>query len=417
MKKRILIIVLVIGFIKAEAQTSAFKSIDSLLTIGRYKKALVKLKKLPSTFKTNIKTAKIYTSIDDNKKAAKYFEQALGLKDDYVTKVSLGKTYQKEKKLQKAISIFEEIIEKDADNLLINYQLGKLYLQTKQPLKAKKVFEFLIVKDKTNANYHYQLGLVFSMSKKRNPKIDSFLDAYKYDDEHIKAIHQLAVSYTLLRDRDSANLFINKGLKVNQNHVALNKLKINDLYRRKEYLPAISLLEKIDTLASNEHYTQKMLGRILYKLKDYGEAKKYFKKALRIDRDDFKSYTYLGDIAFDQKDYKEAMYNYMSAAFTGKEPRDTEYYQLARTYKALGKPKEEMSFYKKAYNENGRNFRALYQQATTTENFYKDKRIAYKLYKNYIDRFEQKDSLLTDQVKSRLKEIKKYYFMKGEVLE
>ena len=332
---------------------------------------MFQLEKMPSTFKTNVKTAKIYASIEDNKKAAKYYEQALVFKDDYATKVSLGKAYQKEKKLQKAISIFEEIVKNDSDNLLINYQLGKLYLQTKQPLKAKSIFEFLINKDKANANYHYQLGVAYAMLKKRNPKIDSFLNAFKYDDEHIKAIHQLAVSYTLLRDRDSANLFINKGLKVNTNHLALNKLKINSLYRQKEYLPAISLLEKIDTLAPNEHYTQKMLGRILYKIKDYEEAEKHFKKALRIDRQDFKSYTYLGDIAFDQKKYKVAMYKYMSAAFTGKEPRDTEYYQLARTYKALEKPKEEMNYYKKAYQENPRNFRALYQHATTTENFYK----------------------------------------------
>ena len=76
-----------------------------------------------------------------------------------------------------------------------------------------------------------------------------------------------------------------------------------------------------------------------------------------------------------------------------------------------------MNAYKDSYSENGRNFRALYQLANTTEHYYEDKKIALKYYKNYMDRFEEKDSLLTSQVKTRIKEIKKYYFMKGDVLE
>lgn len=417
MKKKILIVLFLIGFIKVEAQTSTFKSIDNLLSAGRYKKALKELNKLPSTFVSNTKKAQIYEAIDNYKLASKYYEKALEIKNDYAIKVKLGKSYNKEKKLKKAISIFEEIVEKDDDNLLIKYQLGKLYLKTKQSLKAKKLFKSLIQKDRENANYHYQLGVAYAMLKKRNLKINSFLEAYKNDDEHIKAIHQLALAYVLLRDRDSSAIFTNRGLQVNPNHIELNKLKINSLYRKKEYLPAITLLEKIDTLKPNEHYTQKMLGRALYKLKDYNEAEKYFNKALKIDRSDFKSYTYLGDINFDQKEYKSAMYNYRLATYVGKESRDIEYYQLARVYKKLGNPKAEMEAYKDSYNENSRNYRALYQLANTTENYYENKKLALKYYKNYMDRFEEKDSLLTSQVKTRIKEIKKYYFMKGDVIE
>lgn len=417
MKKRILIIVLVIGCLKVEAQTSAFKSVDSLLHIGRYQKALLQLKNMQPSFQSSVKIASVYSGVDNYKKAITYYEKALLLKEDYATQVKLAKTYQKEKRWSKAISIYESILKKDEDNLIVKYQLGKLYLKVKKASLAKSVFIDLLKKDAKNGNYHYQLGLAYAMLKKRNLKINSFLKAYKYDKEHIKAMHQLAVAYILLRDKDSSNIFINKGLKVAPNHFELNKLKINDLYRRKEYLPAISLLEKIDTLKPNEHYTQKMLGRTLYKLKDYEGAKKYFKKATKLDRNDFKAYTYLGDIDFDQKDYRGASFNYLYASVVGKEPRDTEYYQLARVYKELGKPKKEIDFYKKAYQENGRNFRALYQLAFTTENYYEDKKIAYKHYKNYIDRFETKDSLLTSQAKTRVKEIKKYYFLKGDVLE
>ncbi len=417
MKKKILTIVLIISFLKVGAQTSAFKNVDSLVHIGRYQKALVQLKKLPESYQSTKRMATIYSSIDNYKEASKYYEKALLLNSEYSVKVALGKSYQKEKKLQKAITVFEEIITTDSDNLLINYQLGKLYLQTKQPTKAKRIFEELLKKDQSNANYHYQMAIVYALLKKRDLKINSFLATYKNDNEHIKAIHQLAVAYTLLRDKDSASIFIDRGLKVNTKHIALNKLKINNLYISKKYEDAITLLFKIDSLEPNEHYTKKMLGRSFFKIKDYEKARNNFKKALKIDRADFKSFTYLGDIDFAEKDYKSARFNYWYGTIVGKERRDNEYYQLARAYKELGKPKEEINAYKNAYEENYKNYRALFQLANTSENFYEDKKIAYKYYKSYINKFRTSDSLLTSQVKTRLKEIKKFYFLKGELLE
>jgi tetratricopeptide (TPR) repeat protein len=416
-RNKILLIVFVIGILKVEAQVSTFKTIDSLVNIGRYQTALTKLHELDTTFQSTSKVAAVYASIDDYKQASLFYEKALELKDDYSVKVRLAKAYKKEKKLQKAIDIYEGIVSEDAENLLIQYQLGKLYAQTKQPAKAIDTFKNIIQKDSTNANYHYRLGVAYGLLQKRNLKINSFLKAYKIDREHIKSIHQLALAYTFLRDKDSANIFINKGLAVNPNHINLNKLKINNLYREEKFTEAIQFLQRIDTLEPNEHYTQKMLGRCYFNFKKYEKAKKYFNKAIRIDRSDFKAYTYLGDINFEKKKFYKAQLDYMVATFAGKEPRDVEYYQLARVYKELGNPKEELKSYKKAFEENRKNYKALYQLAKTSEEYYKDKRIAYKHYKNYINRFERKDSVLTKHAKARLKEIKKYYFSQGEILQ
>ncbi|MDX8554366.1 tetratricopeptide repeat protein [Tenacibaculum sp. 1B UA] len=417
MRNKILLIVFVIVFLKVEAQVSTFKTIDSLVNIGRYQTALLKLQELPSTFQSTSKVASIYASIDNYKKASLYYEKALELQDNYSVKVKLAKAYKKEKKPQKAIDVYEGVINNDAENLLIKYQLGKLYAQTKQPAKAIDIFKNIIQQDSTNANYHYRLGVAYGMLKKRNLKINSFLEAYKNDTTHIKSIHHLALAYTLLHDKDSANIFINRGLAVDPNHINLNKLKINNLYREEKFTEAIQFLQRLDTLEPNEHYTQKMLGRSYFNLKKYEEAKKYFNKAIRIDKSDFKAYTYLGDINFEKKKFYKAQLDYMVATFAGKEPRDVEYYQLARVYKELGNPKEELKSYKKAFEENRKNYKALYQLAKTSEDYYKDKRIAYKHYKNYINRFERKDSVLTKYAKTRLKEIKKYYFLQGEILQ
>ena len=79
--------------------------------------------------------------------------------------------------------------------------------------------------------------------------------------------------------------------------------------------------------------------------------------------------------------------------------------------------RKAIAMFKKAFSENRNNYKAKYQVATLSEDVYKDKKIAYKHYEDYINLFEKNDSLLTDFAKNRIKAIKKYYFQKGEILE
>ncbi|MDY0780689.1 tetratricopeptide repeat protein [Tenacibaculum sp. IB213877] len=417
MKKKILLLITAMIIVKAEAQTSVFKQIDSLLQFGRYKIALNQLKEIEPSFNSNLKIALVYDAIDDYKQASLYYQKALSFKDDYLTRIKLAKSLKKEGKLNEAIVLYEAIDSKDSDNLLAKYQLGKLYLQTKKSNKAKKVFESLIEKDPSNANYSYQLGLAFAQLKKRNPKINRFLDAFRKDSTHFKAIEMLARAFTKLRDKDSANIFIEKGLHINPNHIDLNKLKINSFFRKKKYEESIVLLKHLDSLSPNEYYTQKMLAKSYYNLKDLEKAKKHFSKATKLDREDFKSYTYLGHIAFQEKNFNEAMYMYKMGTFVGKEPRDEEYMGLAKVYYEMELPKRVIENYKKAVAENFKNREALFELAKFSKDYYKDKKIGLELYKKYIDRFEGEDEKVDEYVKQRINTIKKDFFLKGEIIE
>ena len=417
MKKKILYLVVVLGVLKINAQTSTFVAVDTLLNRGRYHKAIELLEKFPDSFEKNVKKAQINENLDQQSLVSLHYEKALAFQDDYAIKVKLANSYKKEKKYRKAITVYEKLHEEDKDNLFIAYELGKLHLTIKEAEKALQLFKGLIERDITNANYYYYKGIAYKLLGKRNLRMDSFLEAYEKDDKHIKSIENLAYDYTVLRDADSASIFIKKGLQINPNHIELNKLEINALYRDKNYNKAIELLQKIDTIEPNEHYTKKMLGRCYFLLKDFEIARKYFKQALRIDKTDYKVYTYFGDMDFEEEDYKEAHLHYRMATFIGKESRDDEYYRLAQTLEKLNRTKEALTAYENALRENYKNYKALYQLATLSEHYYKDKKNAYKHYKNYIDRFESKDSVLTNQVTKRLKEIKKFYFQKGEILE
>ena len=383
---------------------------------GRYKLALSELNKMEPSFLTEYKKAVINESVDNYKEAIKALENAITFKDDENTKLKLAKNYRSLNQHKKAIKVYEDILQTDSLNLVLQYQLGKLYFITRNPKKAKETFDFLIKNDPENANYSYHLGLTYALMGYRDPMIDSFIDTYKKDTLHIKAIERLAESFQKLRDEDSTQLFVDKGLRIAPNNNDLNRLKINQLYRDKKYAEALPYLLHIDSLPQKDTYSKTMLGRTYYNLDSLDKAETYLKMVAKLDRDDYKALTYLGHINLKREDYRAAMFNYMMSTSAGKEKRDEEYYGLATVFWKMDKLPEAIKMFEEAYQENRSNYRALYQQAKLSDDYYKDKKIAFKLYQNYIERFWEKDEVMADFVRKRIKEIKNDYLQKGEIL-
>lgn len=416
MKKKIILVLLFV-IVKVEAQTSTFAVSDSLFAKGRYQLALKQLEKMPQSFETNLKMAIIYESIDDDKKAANSLEKALTFKNDFNTKLKLAKAYQRLDKPTLAVPIYEELVAKDSLNLVLKYQLGKLYLTTKKSDNAAETFSYLIKNDALNANYSYHLGLAYALKNDRDRMINSFIETYKKDTLHLKAIAHLASSFAKLGDLDSTMLFVEKGLILDKNHINLNRIKINQLFKEEKYLETIPLLLNLDTIDKSDTYSMSLLGKAYYNLDSLEKAKNYFQKLSNADRDDFKANTYLGHIAFKEKDYSKAKFNYLFATRKGMKSRDEEYYGLGSVFYETKNPKEAMDAFENAYKENSKNYRALYQLAKLSDDYYKDKKIGYKFYVKYVESFHEKDDEITAFVKRRISEIKKDYFLKGETLK
>lgn len=417
MKKIFLTIIVFLVGLPLASQESQFKQIAEILEKGNYIEVLGKLDKMPDSFEKYNYVAKVNALLDRNRLAIEAYQQALALRYEPKATMKLAALLKKTKQYDAALRLYESLHEKEVENMLVAYELGKLYLLKRKAKQALLVFQNLQKRDPTNANYPYYKGIVFGLLGKNNKRIDSFLEAFQRDSSHVKVLEKLAVSYTLLNDRDSAALFMEKGLRRAPHHFELNKLQANARYRSGEFEKVVGQLKSLDSVRPSEHYIKKMLGRSLFKLKRYPEAREYFMVARNLDRGDHKVYTYLGDIAFETKNYKRAALYYRMATWVGKDSRDAEYYRLARTLSEQKKDLMAIKMYKKAMDENRDNYRALYQLATKSESYYKDKKIAYEYYKMYIDRFESIDSLLTDHAKKRVLVIKKHYFQKGEILE
>ncbi|NVK52958.1 MAG: tetratricopeptide repeat protein [Flavobacteriaceae bacterium] len=416
--RNIYMLLLVCISLKVEAQTSTFSYVDSLLESGRYKQALTKLKQVDTLhYIVNYKIGNIYVSIDDYVNASLYYKKSLLYKDSKRVQKALAIAYNKTKQYKKAIQIYEQLSKLDSEDLLIQYRLGKLYFITNNLANASKVFSELTKRDPENPNYYYQLGLIAARKHDGNGMLDNFLRAYKSDTTHIKSIYQLAKTFGLIRKRDSSRLFTDRGLQLDSLHINLNKLKINSFFREKEYQKAISRLHLLDSILPNDLYVKKMLARSYYNIDSLDLAQKNFEIARNLDKEDFKILTYLGHIFKSKKEYQKAYFSYFRATLLGKKERSEEYYSMGVLQLEMKLPKRAILSFDKALKENRYKYKALYQKALTADSYYRDKKIAYKLYDEYILSFEEKDKDITTFVKKRMKEIKEMLFMKGKKVE
>jgi tetratricopeptide (TPR) repeat protein len=416
--KKIYMLFLVCISLKVGAQTSTFSYADSLIEKGRYQLALDKLKKIDTLQEVaNYKIGNIYAAIDDYKNAGVYYKKSLLFKKSKRVKKALAKSYHKTKQYKKAIQVYEQLLDEEKSNLLIQYQLGKLYFTTNALNKAVVTFQELSKKDSKNPNYHYQLGLISARKRDGNGMFNNFLRAYESDKTHIKSIYQLAKTFAQLRKRDSSRLFTDVGLQLDSLHINLNKLKINEHFRNKKYRLAIQRLKMLDTILPNDLYVKKMLGRSYFNIDSLDLAKINFEYAIKLDKEDFKNDLYLGHIYKEKKEYRNAMLSYYRATIKGKKDRAEEYYSLGMLHLEMKKPKRAIAMFDRALKENRNKYKAMYQKALTSDSYYSDKKIAYKLYDNYILLYEEKDKDLTAFVINRMKEIKKNLFLKGEKVE
>lgn len=386
-----------------QAQTK----VDSLLQSGNYIKAVECLKTHDESADKNNKLAKIYYEIGSFDKAISYYLKSEKIAPNSLVKQKLAKAYKNKGNTKKAIQYYSEIISKDSLNYLLLYQLGKLYVKTKQYKKAGVLFDKLIEVDPNNANFLYQKALLQTDIFER---ANLFFEVLKLDSLHTKSMFHLANFFRMIHDKDSARLFVNKALVINPNDTKFLPLKINDLYKQKKYKSALNKALQLDSLVVNDVFANQRIGLCYWKLKNYKKAKEYLHLASKYDREEKTTYYYMGLFYKDIKDYKRAKLFFKQAIYHDKPDIDNEYYNLGLIAQIEKKPKEAIKYFKKSFENNYKNYKALFELAIMSDLFYKDKSIALEWYKKYSDRFLKKNDEHSNYALQRIKEIEEKLF-------
>jgi tetratricopeptide (TPR) repeat protein len=418
MKKIFIVISLLFTMLKTEAQSSVFVVVDSLLAEGNYQKALTLLENtVPKTFLIFEKSASIYQSIGSDTKALACLNKALEFGSNESVKVKLAQLFVSTGFTSKAVETYESLIEKDPSNLLAANSLGKLYLSLNQAKKAEKIYRYLMKMDTANPNYPYQLAESLEKQNKHAEMGQRYLDAYNLDTLHIKSIFALAQFFKTLKFKDSTSLFIDKGLKIDSNNINFNQLKANELYFLKDFNGALTYLKKLDSLNFKSVQIYEMFGMCYYNLKDFELAEKYFKNAVILNPDDSQILYRLASLYYDKKDNKMATFYLHRSISSVKPDIDKQYYLLGIISKEADNLQAAIENFEKSHKNNYKNYKALFELAVTSDAFYKDKKIALKHYKSYAEKFNSNDNKMTAFVEGRIKEIKKQYFIEGEIVD
>ncbi len=416
MKKQLLSVICVLALFKIEAQNPMLKIADSILNTGDYQLALIKLQEVENPSSSILeRIASTYQKVGNHSKAISYYNKAYTLNPSDKIKERLGVSYQFMGNVPKTIALYQEVLEENPNNLLLKYTLAKLYMGERQVKKAIHLFAELSGQDPKNPNYHYYLGLAYDKVKK-DPSI-GFLKAFELDSTHLKSMYRLAKFYRAIDVRDSASLFIDKGLEINPESINFNQLKAKDAFYKKEYDVALKHLDKLDTLGFKTLFTYKMYGLTYLKLEDFENAETYFLKAKEKDIQDDEVHYNLGIAYANLKKYKKAQMAFMMSMYLQKPQLDKHYYHLGMLQLSQKEQKKAIKLFEKGLESNPRNKTILFQIALATDSYYKDKKIALKQYKRYLDRFQSLDREETAYVERRVKEIKKALFIKGEKVE
>ncbi|OGS71729.1 MAG: hypothetical protein A3F91_00980 [Flavobacteria bacterium RIFCSPLOWO2_12_FULL_35_11] len=418
MKKIFIVISLLFTILKTEAQSSVFVVVDSLLVEGNYQKALTLLENtVPKTFLIFEKSASIYQSIGSDTKALACLNKALEFGTNESLKVKLAQLFASTGFTSKAVETYESLIEKDTSNLLVANSLGKLYLSLNQVEKAEKIYRYLMKMDTVNPNYPYQLAESLEKQNKHSEMGQRYLDAYNLDTLHIKSIFGLAQFFKALKFKDSTSLFIDKGLKIDSNNLNFNQLKANELYFLKDFNGALTYLKKLDSLNFSSVQIYEMFGMCYYNLQDFELAEKYFRNAIKLDPDDSQILYRLASLYYDKKDNKMASFYLHRSISSVKPDIDKQYYLLGIISKEADNLQAAIENFEKSHKNNYKNYKALFELAVTSDAYFKDKKIALKHYKSYFEKFNSNDNIMTAYVEGRIKEIKKQYFIEGEIVD
>ncbi len=340
------------------------------------------------------------------------FERADALKDTLSVKKKLVMAYELNGLYTKAVDVQKIVVEHHKSDDIQLFKLANLYKKTGELVKAYHVFSKLCSIDDKNPTYTYELALL-------SPDVEArkalFLKSYRIDSLHLKSIVKLANIYFKSGVRDSAQTFIGKGLVIYPKHIKLRTIKAKLLYREQQYQEAYDLFFELLKTNQENIETNLYLGILSMQLDQLDKAEYYLDRAYRLNPKLPDTNYYLGVLYREFKAYKKSN-KYFKASIALKQPDFAkDYYQMGLNAQNLKQPQQALVYFKQAYENNPRYYKALYELAVMTDLLYKDKQMALKYYDEYLSKFKSVNSELSDEVFKRMVEIKRKEFLEGRL--
>ncbi len=238
------------------------------------------LKKFPNNFEANFFLGTISAQNNNLNKAVILFEKAIHINPNVAdTYNNLGLANIHLGNFEKSIKLFEKAIALKPDHDVAMCNLGLAYTNLKEVQKAINSYNYAININNQNISAHYNLGNLY----KRLNDIDN---AEKYltktleiSVNYIPAYNNLFELYDKSNQDDKLKEILSKARNTLGDNPIINLFEGLYLYKSKNYIEAISKLEKANfderDLIHNQSKIE-TLAKSYDQIKNYKEAYKYF---------------------------------------------------------------------------------------------------------------------------------------------
>lgn len=283
-----------------------------------------------------------------------------------------------------AKSDLAKIIQKDTTNESALYMLANIYEQQEFLARASKYYSMLNKVAPDNGIYYRKNGRIHQAFGDLPSAFRLYAKAHACNSKDvlaIKAMAELCVENDQLILADS---LIRKAVELDPENIGIQYQLATVKYKLKQHDTVIQVLKPVSFKVDLPYYYHKMLGYAYLQSDSFDQSIFYLQKALNKDRNPEKTHFYLAN-AFEQLDDDEAAKYHMEQAIEhGMSPDlDLYYRQMARMSDQSKDFKSAIGYYQKAYELN-QDPVLLYYLARASDIYYKDKSIAIRYYRKYI---------------------------------
>ena len=366
------------------------EEIDLLILNKKYDEALAKIDQQISqtpSYQMYFKKGVVFSNLQKYQEAVKAFSEALKFQPDNVEILSeMAEDLSILGNQQDAITYYKKAINIEPHNLALKAKLGRVYISKKEMKKACDLFSEIYAIDSTNVYWNKQLAFCSFQTGKRLQAVHLYEKVLEANPRDYGTYSNLIHSYSREKEPEEIMVIIDKGLMEFPGDAELILEKANFYFRTRNYEPAMNEFEKYFTADGDSIYEIVMN----YAISTY--FSKYEKKAMktlgnlyRANPNDLFVMYYMSLCYKKMGDYENAE-KYMQWAIDMSTPSylPEMYHHLGQICGQQRKFKESIAALQKSNELDPTNVEALFEIATTYEEFDSNKTLALNYYRIYL---------------------------------
>jgi len=361
-----------------------------LILNKKYDEALAKIEQQifqsPSS-QMYFKKGVVFSNLQKYQEAVKAFSEALKFQPDNVEIISeMAEDLSILGNQQDAITYYKKAIKIEPDNLALKAKLGRVYISKKDIKKAYDLFTEIYAIDSTNVYWNKQFAFCSFQAGKRLQAVHLYEKVLEDNPRDYGTYSNLIHSYSREKEPDEIMATIDKGLLQFPGNAELILERANFYFRTRNYKPAMNEFEKYFTAEGDSIYEIVMNYAIsTYFSKDEKKAMKLLGNLYRANPNDLFVMYYMSLCYKKMGDYENAE-KYMQWAIDMSTPGYVSemYHHLGQICGQQRKFKESIAALQKSNELDPTNVEALFEIATTYEEFNSNKTLALNYYRIYL---------------------------------